>query len=111
MINRGKRGKRGIHSRSNAMNVKNHNSNFVLTATAFVRGSASRVFRVFRGNVFPFVLVLMFTSNALAQDAVSESRRTAIVRASERVAPAVVSVNVLRRVTVQPRSLWESLFL
>jgi serine protease Do len=47
---------------------------------------------------------------ARAQDALSESRRTAIVRASERVAPSVVSVNVLRRETVQPRTLWESFF-
>jgi len=33
------------------------------------------------------------------------------VRASSSVAPAVVSVNVLRTRTVQPRSLWESYFL
>jgi serine protease Do len=45
------------------------------------------------------------------QDEVDRSRRTAIVRAAERVAPAVVSVNVRRREAVQPRSLWESLFL
>jgi serine protease Do len=46
-----------------------------------------------------------------AQQAVDDSRRTAIVRASERVAPAVVSVNVIRRETFQPRSLWESFFM
>jgi serine protease Do len=45
------------------------------------------------------------------QHAVDVSRRTAIVQAAERVAPAVVSVNVLRRTTAQPQSLWESLFL
>ena len=91
------------------MNVHNKNSIFIFTATTFVR---EKVFRVFRGNVVGLVLaVTAFTSVGWAQDAVSESRRTAIVRASERVAPAVVSVNVLRRVTVQPRSLWESLFL
>jgi serine protease Do len=39
------------------------------------------------------------------------SRRTAIVRAAERVAPAVVSVNVIRRETVRPRSLYEQFFL
>jgi serine protease Do len=39
------------------------------------------------------------------------SRRTAIVTAAERVAPAVVSVNVIRRETFQPRSLWESFFM
>jgi serine protease Do len=49
-------------------------------------------------------------STTFSQD-VDASRRTAIVRASERVAPAVVSVNVMRRETVQPRSLFESFFL
>src|SRR5690606_4259122 len=46
-----------------------------------------------------------------AQQGVEESRRNAIVRAAERVAPAVVSVNVVRRETVRPRTLWESFFL
>jgi serine protease Do len=45
------------------------------------------------------------------QQAVDTSRRTAIVRAAERVAPAVVSVNVVRRETVQARSLWENFFM
>ena len=45
------------------------------------------------------------------QDALDASRRTAIVRASERVAPSVVSVNVVRRQRVRPRSLWESFFV
>jgi serine protease Do len=45
------------------------------------------------------------------QDTVEASRRTAIVRAAERVAPAVVSVNVLRRETVQPRSVFEGFFM
>jgi len=40
-----------------------------------------------------------------------QSRTTAIVIASNRVAPAVVSVNVLRTRAVQPRTLWESYFL
>ena len=40
-----------------------------------------------------------------------QSRATAIVRAASRVAPAVVSVNVIRRQAIQPRSLWESYFL
>jgi serine protease Do len=48
---------------------------------------------------------------APVQEAVTASRRTAIVRAAERVAPAVVSVNVIRRQTVQPRSLYERFFL
>jgi serine protease Do len=46
-------------------------------------------------------------ASARAQD----SRRTAIVAASERVAPAVVSVNVLRRERVVPRSMWEQMML
>ncbi|HEX5872551.1 MAG TPA: trypsin-like peptidase domain-containing protein, partial [Longimicrobium sp.] len=40
-----------------------------------------------------------------------DSRRTAIVAASERVAPAVVSVNVLRRERVVPRTMWEEMML
>lgn len=42
---------------------------------------------------------------------VQDARRTALVRAAESVAPAVVSVNVLRRETVRPRSLFEQFFL
>jgi len=45
------------------------------------------------------------------QQAIDASRRTAIVRAAERVAPAVVSVNVIRRETVRPRTLYEQFFL
>ena len=48
-------------------------------------------------------------SAALAQ--VDASRRTAIVSASERVAPSVVSVNVVRRERVVPRSVFEELLL
>ncbi|MBW3654615.1 MAG: trypsin-like peptidase domain-containing protein [Gemmatimonadetes bacterium] len=43
--------------------------------------------------------------------AVQEARRTAIVAAAERVAPAVVSVNVLRRERVVPRSMWEEMMI
>ena len=54
-----------------------------------------------------------------AEDAVADTtgqdipaeRRTAIVRAAERVAPAVVSVSVTRREIVQPRTLLESMFI
>jgi serine protease Do len=49
--------------------------------------------------------------HAEAQQEVAASRRTAIVQASERVAPAVVSINVRRVESVQPRSLWESFFI
>jgi len=40
-----------------------------------------------------------------------ESRATAIVRATARVAPAVVSINVIRTQPVRPVSIWESLYL
>jgi serine protease Do len=43
-----------------------------------------------------------------AADSIDVSRRTAIVRAAERVAPAVVSVNVLRRETVRPRTYFDN---
>jgi serine protease Do len=46
-----------------------------------------------------------------ASEQVEESRATAIVRATGRVAPAVVSVNVLRTRQIQPRTAWESLFV
>ena len=42
---------------------------------------------------------------------IDESRMTAIVRATARVAPAVVSVNVLRTSRVRPRTMWESMIL
>jgi serine protease Do len=45
-----------------------------------------------------------------AQDTIAASRRNAIVVASQRVAPSVVSVNVVRRSTAQPRTLFESMF-
>jgi serine protease Do len=43
--------------------------------------------------------------------AVQDARRTAIVAAAERVSPAVVSVNVLRRERVVPRSMWEEMMI
>jgi serine protease Do len=46
-----------------------------------------------------------------ASQSAQDSRRTAIVTSSERVAPAVVSVNVLRRERVVPRTLWEEMML
>jgi serine protease Do len=45
------------------------------------------------------------------QEAIDLSRRTAIVRAAERVAPAVVSVNVIRREAIRPRTWYEQLFV
>ncbi len=39
------------------------------------------------------------------------SRRTAIVRAANRVAPAVVSIGVIRTQRVRPRTVWESFFI
>lgn len=41
---------------------------------------------------------------------IEASRRTAIVEAASRVAPAVVNVSVISRETVRPRSMWESFF-
>ncbi len=46
-----------------------------------------------------------------ASQSAQDSRRTAIVAASERVAPAVVSVNVLRRERVVPRTMWEEMMI
>jgi len=43
------------------------------------------------------------------QQQVEESRRTAIVRAAERVAPSVVTVHVIRREVVQP-GFWDIFF-
>jgi serine protease Do len=48
---------------------------------------------------------------AVAGAALQDSRRTALVAAAERVAPAVVSVNVVRRERVVPRTLWEEMML
>ena len=48
---------------------------------------------------------------ASVQDTVATTRRTAIVRAAERVAPSVVSVNVIRRQTVQPRTFFDQFFV
>jgi len=46
-----------------------------------------------------------------ALQTVDASRRTAIVQAANRVAPAVVNVSVISRETVRPRSMWEDFFL
>ena len=46
-----------------------------------------------------------------ASQQLDESRNTAIVRAAEIAAPAVVSVNVIRTERVQARTAWESYFL
>lgn len=48
---------------------------------------------------------------ARASAQLDEARSTAIVRASQVAAPAVVSVNVLRTQRVQARTLWESYFV
>jgi serine protease Do len=45
------------------------------------------------------------------REQVSETRSNAIVRASRRVSPAVVTVQTLSRRRVQPRSIFESFFL
>ncbi len=50
-------------------------------------------------------------SSQAASQSIDEDRTTAIVRATARVAPAVVSVNVLRTQRVRPRTMWESMIL
>jgi len=59
--------------------------------------------------VEPALPVQISPAEASAQ--IDESRNTAIVRAANRVAPAVVSVNVIRTEQVRPRTAWESYFL
>jgi serine protease Do len=48
---------------------------------------------------------------AQVQNAVSSSRRTALVSAADRVSPAVVSINVTARQQVAPRSPWDFFFV
>ena len=50
------------------------------------------------------------TPDAVAQS-VNQSRSTALVRAAERVSPAVVSVNVLREEQVRAQTPWDEFFL
>src|SRR5688572_4266366 len=59
-----------------------------------------------RGLVAAVVLTACMAGSTRAQD-LDSSRRTAIVRAAERVAPAVVSVNVRSQQRVQPRSIFD----
>jgi serine protease Do len=49
--------------------------------------------------------------SAAVSDTLAASRSTAIVRAAGRVAPAVVSINVIRTQRVQARTAWESFFM
>jgi len=56
-------------------------------------------------------LAAQTVSRTAVQDTVQASRRTAIVRAAAQVAPATVSVNVVRRETVQPRTWWEQFMI
>jgi len=51
------------------------------------------------------------TAPAHAQTSVAGSRRTAIVEATERVAPSVVSIHVSSRERVTPRSPWDFFFV
>lgn len=53
-----------------------------------------------------FLLIFLLPVALRAQD-ISGSRRTAIVRATERVSPAVVSVNTRSTQRVQPRSIFD----
>jgi len=73
-----------------------------------------------RGRAASFVLTLALAAAAAPSPAaaqvrarahVDDVRRTAIVTAAARVAPAVVSVNVVRREQAQPSDVWEQFFL
>jgi serine protease Do len=56
--------------------------------------------------------VLEAQTPARALDAqLDQSRSTAIVQAASRVAPAVVSVNVIQRQRIQARTMWDQFFL
>jgi len=50
-------------------------------------------------------------SPAAAQQTIEQERRNAIVRAAERAAPSVVSVNTVRTQRVRARTVWEQFFL
>ncbi len=50
-------------------------------------------------------------ADGATSQSVEASRRTAIVRAAGRTAPAVVSINIVKTERVRPRSMWESFFL
>jgi len=49
--------------------------------------------------------------SAQASQGIEAGRTTALVRAANRVAPAVVSVNVLRQQQIRARSIWDQFFL
>ncbi len=51
------------------------------------------------------------SDRAALSDSIAASRYSAIVTAAERVAPAVVSVNVVRRVRRRARGAWEFFFM
>jgi serine protease Do len=53
------------------------------------------------------VALTLYVAGAVNAQDLDSSRRTAIVRAAERVAPAVVSVNVRSTQRVQPRSIFD----
>ncbi len=60
----------------------------------------------------PTTEVLQDTASARTPGAgVDASRNTALVKAAERVAPAVVSVNVRRQQRIQPQSFFDQFFL
>ncbi len=55
--------------------------------------------------------VVVGSSSRQSSDSISGSRRSAIVTAAARVAPAVVSVNVVRRQRRVARTVWEQFFV
>lgn len=63
------------------------------------------------GAATPALPAPLYGQTAPAPDGLDQSRRTAIVRAAERVGPSVVSVYVARTEAMQPRSVLESFFM
>jgi serine protease Do len=84
---------------------------FALTAACGGAASGSQTAREREREQLEDVPAARAPVAAQASDRAQDSRRTAIVTASQRVAPAVVSVNVVRRERVVPRTLWEEMML
>ncbi|UCF19917.1 MAG: trypsin-like peptidase domain-containing protein [Gemmatimonadota bacterium] len=51
------------------------------------------------------------SAEALAARPLAPQRQTPVVEAAQRVTPSVVSVNVIRRTRVTPRSFWDNFFV
>jgi serine protease Do len=74
---------------------------------AQVRNAADEASR----NGLPASEAALDSGPAATIQELSSSRNTALVRAAQRVAPAVVSVNVRRQQQLRPRTVWDQFFL